>query len=48
MKEKLIKPVLNLGLPDKFIHQGTQEELYEELDLDAKGIEKNIQNYLKR
>ena len=48
MKEKLIKPVLNLGLPDKFIHQGTQEELYEELDLDAKGIEKSIQNYLKR
>ena len=46
MKEKLIKPVLNLGLPDKFIHQGTQEELYEELGLDAKGIEKSIQNYM--
>jgi len=47
MKEKLIKPVLNLGLPDKFIHQGTQEELYEELGLDAKGIEKSIQNYMQ-
>ena len=47
MKEKLIKPVLNLGLPDKFIHQGTQEELYEELGLDAKGIESSIQNYMK-
>ncbi|MDW2019371.1 1-deoxy-D-xylulose-5-phosphate synthase, partial [Vibrio sp. 704] len=42
MKEKIIKPVLNLGLPDKFIHQGTQEELHEELGLDAKGIEKSI------
>ncbi|WP_339386116.1 1-deoxy-D-xylulose-5-phosphate synthase [Vibrio caribbeanicus] len=47
MKEKLIKPVLNLGLPDKFIHQGTQEELYEELGLDAKGIEKRIRNYMQ-
>lgn len=47
MKEKLIKPVLNLGLPDKFIHQGTQEELYEELGLDAKGIEKSIRNYMQ-
>ena len=47
MKEKLIKPVLNLGLPDRFIHQGTQEELYEELGLDAKGIEKSIQNYIQ-
>ena len=48
MKEKLIKPVLNLGLPDQFIHQGTQEELYEELSLDAKGIEKTIKRYLKQ
>ncbi|MCE1874866.1 1-deoxy-D-xylulose-5-phosphate synthase, partial [Enterobacter hormaechei] len=37
MKEKIIKPVLNLGLPDKFVHQGTQDELHEELGLDAKG-----------
>lgn len=48
MKEKIIKPVLNLGLPDKFIHQGTQEELHEELGLDAKGIEKSITEYLAK
>ncbi|EPE37364.1 1-deoxy-D-xylulose-5-phosphate synthase [Candidatus Photodesmus katoptron] len=46
MKEKLIKPVLNLGLPDRFIAQGTQEELHQELDLDPDGIEKAIRDYL--
>ncbi|MDF2154863.1 1-deoxy-D-xylulose-5-phosphate synthase [Vibrio sp. CAU 1672] len=46
MKEKILKPVLNLGLPDHFIHQGTQQELHEELGLDANGIEKAITRYL--
>ncbi|KEY91706.1 1-deoxy-D-xylulose-5-phosphate synthase [Candidatus Photodesmus blepharus] len=46
MKAKLIKPVLNLGLPDKFIGQGSQEEMRAELGLDAKGIEKTIKHYL--
>ncbi len=48
MTEKLLKPVLNLGLPDKFIHQGTQDELHEELGLDAKGIELAIKEYLAK
>lgn len=48
MKEKQLKPVLNLGLPDKFIHQGTQQELHEELGLDAKGIELAIKEYLAK
>ncbi|MCA3915265.1 1-deoxy-D-xylulose-5-phosphate synthase [Vibrio vulnificus] len=48
MQEKIMKPVLNLGLPDKFIHQGTQEELHEELGLDAKGIEQAIRHYLAK
>ena len=48
MQEKLIKPVLNLGLPDKFIHQGTQDELHAELGLDAKGIEIAILEYLEK
>ncbi|MCR9498034.1 1-deoxy-D-xylulose-5-phosphate synthase [Vibrio alginolyticus] len=48
MKDKIIKPVLNLGLPDEFIHQGTQDELHEELGLDAKGIEKSILDYLAK
>ncbi|NAW58658.1 MULTISPECIES: 1-deoxy-D-xylulose-5-phosphate synthase [unclassified Vibrio] len=46
MQEKRLKPVLNLGLPDKFIAQGTQEELHAELGLDAAGIEQAIQTYL--
>lgn len=46
MQRKQIKPVLQLGLPDKFVHQGTQEELYAELGLDAVGIEKKITDYL--
>ncbi|WP_341658909.1 1-deoxy-D-xylulose-5-phosphate synthase [Vibrio sp.] len=48
MQEKLIKPVLNLGLPDKFIAQGTQQELHTELGLDAKGIEDSIHAYLAK
>ncbi|MCE0493059.1 1-deoxy-D-xylulose-5-phosphate synthase [Vibrio salinus] len=46
MKEKCIKPVLNLGLPDEFVHQGTQQELHTELGLDAEGIERAIRDYL--
>ncbi|MDN3683685.1 hypothetical protein QW180_04470 [Vibrio sinaloensis] len=48
MKEKLLRPVLNLGLPDKFIAQGTQDELHEELGLDGKGIEASIRQYLDK
>ncbi|CAH0525099.1 1-deoxy-D-xylulose-5-phosphate synthase [Vibrio hippocampi] len=48
MKEKLLKPVLNLGLPDHFVAQGTQEELHAELGLDAGGIEQSILDYLAK
>lgn len=48
MREKIQKPVLNLGLPDRFIHQGTQKELQEELGLDAAGIQRAIRSYLDR
>ncbi|ATF08626.1 1-deoxy-D-xylulose-5-phosphate synthase [Candidatus Enterovibrio altilux] len=46
MKSRQIKPVLQIGLPDKFIHQGTQQELHEELEIDSKGIEAQIRRYL--
>lgn len=46
MKEKCLKPTLNLGLPDHFIHQGTQDELYQELGLDSIGITNAIRTYL--
>jgi 1-deoxy-D-xylulose-5-phosphate synthase len=46
MKNKLLKPVLNLGLPDQFIAQGSQEEMLAELGLDAAGIEVSIREYM--
>ncbi len=39
-------PVLNIGLPDFFIPQGTQEEARAELGLDAAGIEAKIKAWL--
>ena len=39
-------PVLNLGLPDFFIPQGTQDEARAEIGLDAAGIESRIKNWL--
>jgi 1-deoxy-D-xylulose-5-phosphate synthase len=48
MQEKLIKPVLNIGLPDQFIVQGTQQEIHHELELDAQGIEAQIRRYLEK
>jgi 1-deoxy-D-xylulose-5-phosphate synthase len=43
MRTKQCKPVLNLGLPDRFIEQGTQEEIYALLGLDDAGILASIQ-----
>jgi 1-deoxy-D-xylulose-5-phosphate synthase len=48
MQEKLMKPVLTLGLPDKFVAQGSQQELYQELGLDAEGIRQSIERYLAK
>ncbi len=48
MKQKQIKPVLNIGLPDKFIAQGTQEEVLSELKMDAAGIEAQIREYMEK
>lgn len=41
-----IPPVLQLGLPDYFIPQGTQQEIHQLLQLDAEGIEIRIQEKL--
>lgn len=37
---------LNIGLPDTFIPQGTQDEMYRELKLDAQGITEQIDDRL--
>ncbi|MGY5762511.1 1-deoxy-D-xylulose-5-phosphate synthase [Vibrio cincinnatiensis] len=48
MRHKLLKPILNLGLPDQFIAQGTQEEMHTELGLDGPGIQRAIEAYLTK
>ncbi|MCI4069597.1 1-deoxy-D-xylulose-5-phosphate synthase [Dickeya dianthicola] len=46
MAKRLPVPVLNLGLPDYFIPQGTQAEIRTDLALDAAGIERRIRDWL--
>lgn len=46
MAQRCLVPVLNLGLPDYFIPQGSQEEMRNELQLDAAGIEQRIGAWL--
>lgn len=48
MANKRLRPTLNLGLPDRFIEQGTQEEQQTMLGLDAKGIENAILQYIEK
>lgn len=44
-QHKQTLPVLNIGIPDKFVDHGTQSEIYAQLGLDAKGIEKSVRAY---
>lgn len=41
------QPVLYIGLPDRFILQGTQQEMYAELGIDNKGIEAKVQQFFQ-
>ncbi|MGH1408038.1 MAG: 1-deoxy-D-xylulose-5-phosphate synthase [Aeromonas sp.] len=45
MRNKQCKPVLNLGLPDRFVEQGTQQEIYALLGLDDAGIQRSIESW---
>lgn len=38
--------LLQIGLPDQFIMQGTQQQMYAELGLDAQGIVKKVTSFL--
>ena len=44
---KILSPVLNIGLPDVFIKHGTQQEVHAELGLDAKGIVDKIKQFTR-
>lgn len=46
MNNRLNVPVLNLGLPDQFVCQGTQAEQQAMLELDSDGLIKQINRYL--
>jgi 1-deoxy-D-xylulose-5-phosphate synthase len=41
--QQILMPVLNLGLPDLFVEQGTREELLAQCGLDKKGILNSIE-----
>ena len=47
MAKRQVVPVLNLGLPDKFIPQGTQAEALHEIELDSAGIVSQITRWLQ-
>ena len=40
--------LLQLGLPDYFIPQATQQEALKDLGLDSKGIEDKILNFIEK
>jgi 1-deoxy-D-xylulose-5-phosphate synthase len=45
-QQGIMKPVRTLGLPDSFILQGTQQEMYKEHGLDAEGITATLKSLL--
>ncbi|CAI1003035.1 1-deoxy-D-xylulose-5-phosphate synthase [Serratia proteamaculans] len=46
MAKRRMVPVLNIGLPDFFVSQGSQEEVRVDLGLDAAGIQRQIEVWL--
>ncbi|AWB65097.1 1-deoxy-D-xylulose-5-phosphate synthase [Saccharobesus litoralis] len=46
MKNKLATSLLNIGLPDEFVKHGTQQEIYQIYQLDAKGLVAQISKFL--
>ncbi|MBE0437371.1 MAG: 1-deoxy-D-xylulose-5-phosphate synthase, partial [Methylomicrobium sp.] len=43
--QRIVMPVLNIGLPDAFIEQGTREELLSFCGLDTQGILQRIEQF---
>ncbi|MCL4551602.1 MAG: 1-deoxy-D-xylulose-5-phosphate synthase [Bacteroidetes bacterium] len=40
--------ILRIGLPDKFVDHGTQEELHKILEIDPDGIKEKVKKFLKK
>ncbi|MBV2181807.1 MAG: 1-deoxy-D-xylulose-5-phosphate synthase [Castellaniella sp.] len=47
-RDAIVRPVLQLGLPDEFIDHGDQKAILAGLGLDARGIEASIRQRLER
>ncbi len=45
-KQKICKPVLQIGLPDEFVKHGAPAEIIAELGLDAKGLLQKIETFI--
>ncbi len=43
--QKILMPVLNIGLPDRFVEQGTREELLALCGLDVRGLIRSIEAF---
>ncbi|TKI06299.1 1-deoxy-D-xylulose-5-phosphate synthase [Martelella alba] len=46
LRQRLMTPVLNIGLPDRFVPQGSQAEIRADVGLDSAGILKQIRDWL--
>ncbi|NOU14684.1 MAG: 1-deoxy-D-xylulose-5-phosphate synthase, partial [Methylococcaceae bacterium] len=44
--KRILMPVLNIGLPDSFVEQGTREELLALCGLDVQGIKQKIEEFV--
>ncbi|WWO97564.1 MAG: 1-deoxy-D-xylulose-5-phosphate synthase [Candidatus Dasytiphilus stammeri] len=47
LRNQIVIPILNIGLPDEFIPHGSQEEMRNEYGLNAVGIQDQIIKWLK-
>ena len=43
----IVKPILNLGLPDEFLHQATHAQMLQDCGLDVLGIFNAVEKFLK-
>lgn len=48
LAQHIIKPVLNLGLPDAFLHQASHGQMLSDSGLDATGIGQSVQTFLQQ
>ncbi|QNW98490.1 1-deoxy-D-xylulose-5-phosphate synthase [Acinetobacter seifertii] len=42
-QEQIVKPIINLGLPDSFLHQASHNQMLQDCGLDTKGLLNSIE-----